>query len=85
MILVIAANFQGYLYFIEQYGLDRKHTLYVNDIQKLRGYENRLVLLAPGWWMGHGGSAFEKSMSEAGLDLPDLRRYFNRLKFIEVL
>jgi hypothetical protein len=68
MILVIAANYQGFLHFCQQWNLNRSTTRYVGSIDVLRGLENRLVLLAPGWWMGRGGSDFVKSMDAAGLD-----------------
>lgn len=85
MILIIAANYAGYLHFVEQWGLSRRNTQFISSVEQLRGYENRLVLFAPAWWIGHGGSQFEKSMDAEGIDVQRLRSYFPRLKFIEVL
>lgn len=86
MILVIAASYVGFIHFCERWGLDRRTTRYIKGVDQLRGFENRIVMLAPAWWMGHGGSEFEQSMCAAGLDTAnDLRRYFSRLKFVEVL
>lgn len=85
MILVVAANYQGFLHFCEQWGLDRRTTRYIDSREKLLGMRDRIVLLAPGWWMGRGGSDFAKSCDAAGVSLDNLRSYFHRLKFLEVL
>lgn len=89
MILVVAASYRGFLHFCESYGLISegrlKMALYIGDAQKLRGYENRLVLMAPGWWLGCGGSDFAKSLDRMNIDNWEVKKAFPRLKFLEVL
>lgn len=86
MIFVIAANKQGFDYFCRQFGLDPHTTTFVHEFRQLLGLSHRLVLLAPGWWMGRGGSDFSKSCDAAGIYMPsDLRARFFNLKFLEVL
>lgn len=91
MILVIAATHQGFLNFCKQYGLvpegPGRTAIYIHEIHQLYGYHSRIVLMAPDWWLGRGGSDFARSLDAAGIEHNQLHHWGfpNRLKFLEVL
>jgi hypothetical protein len=84
LILVVAANREGYERFCGHYGLIGK-SRFISDVDQLRGYENRIVLMAPGWWLGRGGSSFANSLDDQNIRYQSIKSYFPRLKFLEAL